>query len=168
MPSAILPLAELYFTSLNSPLFLPSFPSIFSLPSPFSHLQVLLSTTITTLLKSACPLLLPSLSFCASVWQLRVISRFLSTTFCLLSMTPLNPNPPLRISGHLSHFPLSSRFSLDLSLSFYYVAFILSSSLSYIIQASASHSEIKACACVPSNSKLPTYWKDRQGFVHML
>lgn len=31
----------------------------------------------------------------------------------------------------------------------------VSSSLCYIIRASASHSEIKACACVPSHSKAP-------------
>lgn len=158
MPSATLSWLSLPLLSFTQSVGLSTlsslFSSIFSLLSPFSK-------CITALFKPPCPLLLPPITFCASVWQLCIISNFLSTTFCLLSVTPLNPNRPVPISGHLSHFPLLSG-----SLSpFYHDSFILSSSLSYVIQASASHSEIKACACFPSNSKLPTYWKDRQVFI---
>lgn len=136
--------------------------------APFSRLQVLLPTTTMTLF-----CLCSSAAFfnflCLCLTAPYQPSHLLSTTFCLLSMTPLNPKTQLPVSGHLSHFPFFfGSLYRSLSLSFCYVSFILSSSLSYIIQASASHSEIKACACVPSNSKLPTYWKDRQVFVHGL
>lgn len=71
MPSAILPWLSLHLASLFS-LYFPSldlFPpsSILSILSPFSHLHVLLSTTFMTMLKSACPPLLP-FTFYASVW----------------------------------------------------------------------------------------------------
>lgn len=92
---------SIYSTSLDSVHSLPSL--LFLLFSHFCHhsphLKVLLCTIITTgretwRVKSPCRLLMPSLTFYDSVWQLRIISHFPSITF---SLTPLNLNlqPPI-------------------------------------------------------------------------
>lgn len=143
MPSGILPslaLPSLSFTQslFSSPFFHPWF-------LPFSHFCHHSLTIITAPIEPACPPLLPSLTFYAAVWQLRIISRLLSTTSCLLSATPLP------ISLHRRHLPFFRLVFLPGSLSLFIMSLSsFSSSLSYIIQASASHSEIKARACVPS------------------
>lgn len=120
--------------------------SLPSLLSPFSHHHH--GPDRACLSSSAA-----SLNFlCRCVWQLRIISRLLSTTSCLLSATPLP------ISLHRRHLPFFFRLAfLPGSRSLFIMSLSsFSSSLSYIIQASASHSEIKARACVPS--KLQTRW----------
>lgn len=104
------------------------------------------------------------------------MSLFLSPCLLCLSLTALHHHSisfpyistTLPLVPHFGPSLLLPFFFTFLSIScslFYHVSFIVSSSLSYIIQASASHSEIKACACVPSNFKLTAYWKDRQVFV---
>lgn len=91
------------------------FSSVFSFLSPFSHLEVLCSTTTTTtMFMSAFPLLLSSLNFYACVWQLCIIFQFfniLSSQYD--SSRPESSTPYLKASHS---FPLFLCFSEDLSL----------------------------------------------------
>lgn len=140
MPSAILPwhslsslkLHSVYSTSLGSP------------PLIFSLLSTLTSRSVAFL-----PPQWGTVTFCAYLGEFYTIFLLFPLHF-VSSLWLLSNRIPYSVAGHLCHFPLSLHFSR----SFCRVSFILSYSLYYIIQASASHSEIKACNCVPSNSLL--------------
>lgn len=126
---------------------------------------------------ASCLLMLPSLTFYAPVWHLCIITHSLSITFSILSVYRV-------LSGNFTCFVVFSVWLLSTwthhslpqgisciciflqsTLSLYHIPFIFSSSLSYIIHASASYSGNKTFACVPSHSELPVHWTYRQIFV---